>query len=41
MIKIMSNIEQSIREKLLSLKDDNNQIFVSKLIPNISSDKIL
>ena len=37
----MSNIEQSIREKLLSLKDNNNQIFVSKLIPNISSDKIL
>ena len=37
----MSNIEQSIREKLLSLKDDKNQIFVSKLIPNISSDKIL
>jgi hypothetical protein len=41
MVTIMNNIEQYIRERLLALKDEKNQVFVAKLIPNISSKTIL
>ena len=41
MVTIMNNIEQYIRERLLALKDEKNQVFVAKLIPNISSETIL
>jgi hypothetical protein len=42
MIKIMNNnTENYIREKLLALKDEKNQVFVAKLIPNIPSETIL
>jgi hypothetical protein len=41
MIKAMNNPEQVIREKLLSLKDEKNQVFVAKLIPNIPPETIL
>ena len=37
----MNNLEQVIRENLLSLKDEKNQVFVAKLIPNIPSETIL
>jgi hypothetical protein len=41
MVTIMNNIEQYLRERLLALKDEKNQVFVAKLIPNISSETIL
>jgi hypothetical protein len=41
MIKIMNNTENFIREKLLSLRDEKNQVFVAKLVPNIPSETIL
>ena len=41
MIKIMNNTENIIREKLLALRDEKNQVFVAKLIPNIPSETIL
>jgi hypothetical protein len=41
MIKIMNNIEKYIKGRLLALKDEKNQVFVAKLIPNISSETIL
>ena len=37
----MNNIEKYIRERLLALKDEKNQVFVVKLIPNIPSETIL
>lgn len=37
----MNNIEKYIRERLLALKDEKNQVFVAKLIPNIPSETIL
>jgi hypothetical protein len=37
----MNNTEKYIRERLLSLKDEKNQVFVAKLIPNIPSETIL
>ena len=37
----MNNTENFIREKLLSLRDEKNQVFVAKLIPNIPSETIL
>ena len=37
----MNNLEQIIRERLLCLKDEKNQGFVAKLIPNIPSETIL
>ena len=36
-----NNTENYIREKLLALKDEKNQVFVAKLIPNIPSETIL
>ena len=37
----MNNTENFIREKLLALRDEKNQVFVAKLIPNIPSETIL
>ena len=37
----MNNTENFIREKLLSLRDEKNQVFVAKLVPNIPSETIL
>ena len=37
----MNNIEKYIRETLLALKDEKNQVFVAKLIPNIPSETVL
>ena len=37
----MKQVEKRIRQKLLELKDDKNQKFLEKLIPNIPANTIL